>query len=242
MSLLQGHCWTAAPDSFSPLLLLILCPQASPGLSPVSHRLSGLFLDKHFFWFYSGHFAPWGFWIQSLWFSSLFCFRTELQNCDFKMLSLHSLFVSIAWAVCTGETLKPSPQTLGFLLSMKLRHYRRMLAGKQPDPCWGQRSSTKYISASFPQCQVCKLHKGKWFPGEVWGLRCKTNDNATKQSIKKEKKGKIRVSKPPLSPIPFCLAVTAVPQIISFHTDAFVWLGGLCMCLSVMRGYFFAVI
>lgn len=107
--LVIGHCWTAAPHSLSPLLLLILCPQASPSLSSVSHRLPGLFLDDHFFWFYSGHFAPWGLWIQSLWFSSLFCFLTESENCDFKMLSLHSLFVSIAWAVWPGEALKPSP-------------------------------------------------------------------------------------------------------------------------------------
>lgn len=154
------------PLIFSPLLtnpLSLSLSQSFFSIPPPSWPALG----QPFLWFYSGHFAPWGFWIQSLWFSRLFCFRTDSENCDFKMLSLHSLFVSIAWAVCPGEILKPSPpQTLGFLLSMKLRHCRRMLAGKQPDPCWGATKQDKVQLDIFPTVSRLQTRQGKVIP---WG-------------------------------------------------------------------------
>lgn len=166
--LVIGSLLNRAPHSFSPLFLLILCPQASPSLSSVSHRLSGLFLDNHFFWFCSGHLAPWGFWIQSLRFSSLFCFRTESENCDYKMLSLHSLFVSIAWAIYTGETLKPSPPKPSLSPFHEVKALQKNAGRKTASSVPGATKQHKVQLGIFPTVSRLQTRQGKVIP---WGSK-----------------------------------------------------------------------
>lgn len=84
------------------------------------------------------------------------------------MLSLHSLFVSIAWAVYTGETLKPSPPKPSLSPFHEVKALQKNAGRKTARSVLGATKQHKVQLGIFPTVSRLQTRQGKVIP---WGSK-----------------------------------------------------------------------